>query len=60
LRRIVIKIGNEATVKTWEKAFEFILALSSERKITFGRGEFATPHGQGVWQAVDIEGEDFA
>jgi len=37
-----------------------ILTLSSERKITFGGRKYVAPYVQGVWQAMDKEGEEFA
>jgi hypothetical protein len=37
-----------------------ILAVQSERKTKFGGQQFAAPHIQGLWQAMDKEYEEFA
>jgi len=36
-----------------------ILTVSSKRNISFGGRKYVAPHVQGVWQAMDKEGEEF-
>jgi hypothetical protein len=42
------------------KILNFILAVKSERKINFLCRYFDTLDVQGLWQAIDEEGEGFA
>jgi hypothetical protein len=60
LRRCGTKIANNATIKIREKTFEFLLAVKSDRKIKLVDRQFAAPHVQGLWQAMDKEIEVFA
>jgi hypothetical protein len=47
-------------VKTQEKVLNCILGVESERKMKFGGQQFAAPHVQGLWQAMNKDCEEFA